>query len=89
MFSKLFSQITIFQVNNHMFEMCTSHQMANNPKPLEVENHIVSNSEDIDFTGMPELEDDIKINKTLQLFYFIFCIYEQTFLAKYCFHSQH
>jgi len=40
--------------------------MVNNPKPLKVENHIVSNSENIDFkTGMPELEYDIKINETI------------------------
>jgi len=53
-------------VNNHLFEIFTVHQMANNPKPLKVENHIVSNSENIDFkTEMTELETDIKINKTI------------------------
>lgn len=53
-------------MNNHLFEICTVQQMANNPKPLEVEKNIVSNSENNDFkSGMAELENDIKINETI------------------------
>lgn len=61
--------------------MFTVHQMANNPKPLKVENHIVSNSENIDFkTGMTELEADIKINKTIQLLLLLFfCVWTDVF----------
>eukprot|EP00102_Acyrthosiphon_pisum_P013504 XP_008183104.1 PREDICTED: uncharacterized protein LOC100168914 isoform X2 [Acyrthosiphon pisum] len=58
------------EVNNHLFEISSVHQMANNPKPLKVENHIVSNSENIDFkTGMPErfwqnIVSAVRINNT-------------------------
>ncbi|XP_015371444.1 PREDICTED: uncharacterized protein LOC107167069 [Diuraphis noxia] len=42
-------------VNNHVFETYTVHQMAISPKPLDVEKHVVSNSENTDFkTGMPK-----------------------------------
>jgi len=73
-----------------VFETYTVHQMAINPKPLEVEKHEVSNSENTDFkTGMLELYG-IKINKTIQFIIVLifFFLYMQTFLAKYCFHSQ-
>lgn len=69
MFLKLFSQITIFQVNN-LYEIFTVHQMVNNPKPLKEENHIVLNSENINFkTEMPELENYIKKKKLIQLLF--------------------